>query len=257
MTDQNDGKSWFRWERDEKEYGEVMYRRAIGELPEMESSKAAAKILREHVRPGDAVLDVGAGPGHYLRSYRAAINVPFEYTGLDATPSYVALARKAFSNDPHAQFREGDIFNLSYPDQSFDIVTCNNVLLHLPNIIKPMAELLRVARRAVLIRSLVGTRSFAVREVYPAEPAEFDDAGEPRKFFFYNIYSETYVRYLAGKNPRAKEVAVALDADFDPAAIEAGADVQKEKLGVTRMVGGLQTNGYLILPWSFVRINLL
>jgi len=248
--------SWRRWEtEDERQYGEVLYRRAIGELPEMESSKAAAELLAPFVRPDDHILDVGCGAGHYLKSFQKSIQVPFFYTGADATPYYLELAKKAFPETDRISFAQADIFNLPFADASFDIVTANNVLLHLPNIIKPVEELCRVAKRTVIIRSLIGNRSFRIQEVQNKEP-EFDDQGEPTAFFYYNIYSENYIRYLTSKLPRVRSVKIEADTSFSEQAIEDAVEAQKNKIGVTKMLAGKQTNGYLILPWSFVTITL-
>ena len=75
------------------EYGVVFYRRATGELPEMESSKALALLLKDRVKQDDHILDVGCGGGHYLRSLRNTVNVSFRYTGVDITASYIDLAK--------------------------------------------------------------------------------------------------------------------------------------------------------------------
>ena len=64
------------------------------QLPEMESSKALAKILKKQIFENDNVLDVGCGCGHYLKSLLSEIGVPFKYTGVDATNYYIELAKK-------------------------------------------------------------------------------------------------------------------------------------------------------------------
>ncbi|WP_455198542.1 class I SAM-dependent methyltransferase, partial [Kaarinaea lacus] len=153
--DKKEADDWRVWD-EEKEYGEVLFKRATGESPEMESSKAAAKQLIEVVKDGDEILDVGCAAGHYLRSLKNALTVDFSYTGVDATAYYIELAKKAFKDDPKADFKVGDIFNLPFEDNSKDVVMCNNVFLHLPSIKKPLSELCRVARRFVLVRSMVG-----------------------------------------------------------------------------------------------------
>lgn len=160
-------KHWRVWDR-QKEYGQRLYRRAVGELPEMESAKATAKLMKGMVHSGDHILDVGCGAGHYLRSLRRIISCPFDYTGADATAGYIRLARKAWAKDRLARFAVEDAYDLSFADESFDLVISCNLLLHLPSIRRPLAELIRVARRAVVVRTLVGERSFRIQEVHPA-----------------------------------------------------------------------------------------
>ena len=98
------------WDQNQ-EYGEILFKRAIGDLPEMESAKAIAGMVKELIRPNDLILDVGCGAGHYLRSLRQEItDVPFQYMGIDATASSIKLARKAWSGDHRAKFEVGDVF---------------------------------------------------------------------------------------------------------------------------------------------------
>ena len=122
---------WKVWDRDEG-YGQVLYKRAVGELPEMESSKKIARVLKKYITNGESVLDVGCGAGHYLKSLRREIGNNFSYTGVDATSNFINQAKKAFENDDKSDFMLSDIYDIKLPDHSYDIVMCNNVLLHLP-----------------------------------------------------------------------------------------------------------------------------
>ena len=111
------------WNR-EKEYGDVLHERATGKKEEMESSKALCKILSPFYRRRMKVLDVGCGPGHYLKSLRR-LDENMDYTGMDITEYYIQMAKKAFDGIP---FYLGDIYNIPFGDNSFDIVLCSNVL---------------------------------------------------------------------------------------------------------------------------------
>jgi ubiquinone/menaquinone biosynthesis C-methylase UbiE len=147
--------TWRIWNQ-EDEYGQVFYKRATGEFPEMESSKAVANLLKDIIQDSDRILDVGCGSGHYLKSLISTINCNFLYTGIDATFRYIELAKKAFSNQNNTEFMVGDIFDIPVEDNRFDVVMCNNVLLHLPSVQKPINELIRVSKRFVVIRTLIG-----------------------------------------------------------------------------------------------------
>jgi ubiquinone/menaquinone biosynthesis C-methylase UbiE len=251
-SEQND--QWRVWNA-ESSYGETLYKRAIGELPEMESSKKMAKELRGVLSAEDKLLDVGCGAGHYLRSLRREFGSDFHYTGCDATAQYVELARSAFSHDSQARFLVSDIFNLEFPDAAFDVVMCNNLLLHLPSVMKPIEELVRVARRAVFVRTLLGDRSFRIQDVYP-QAMEFDERGEPSRFYYYNIYSEAYVGYLLRRIERVKSWSIAPDFDFDKERIQSSASEHGGARNASRVLGQYQVNGYILQPWAVLRIML-
>ena len=83
---------WKSWDYDTA-YGDVFYQRAIGELDEMESSKALCQVVSRFYQAGMTLADVGCGAGHYLRSLRARVDEDINYTGIDATPYYIELAQ--------------------------------------------------------------------------------------------------------------------------------------------------------------------
>ena len=56
-----------------KNNAQVYYNRAIGKSPEMEVSKALAKIVKKIVKKNDKILDVGCACGHYYRSLKREI----------------------------------------------------------------------------------------------------------------------------------------------------------------------------------------
>ena len=239
----------------DEEYGAVFYKRAIGELPEMESSKAIAKRLLPFLLEGISLLDVGCGVGHYLRSLKSLIPTSFRYFGVDITELYITLANKAFSNEPNVKFQVADIFELPFENKEFNGVMCNNVLLHLPRIVKPIQELCRVAEKFILIRMLIGERSFLIREVRN-EGVEFDTNGEPVAYNYYNIYSKRYIEHILNSIPRIKSFKIVVDKDFDPKKIDASISDQPKAKNVTRMCGDWQVNGYVMQPWCFIEIEL-
>jgi len=235
-------------------YGETLYRRAVGELPEMESAKAAAAQLSKLVRSNDHILDVGCGAGHYLWSINKRIDIKFSYTGIDATEQYIDLARKAFAKQEDVAFHVGDVFDLNLPDASADVVMSNNMLLHLPSIARPISELCRVARRCLLIRTLIGDRSFRIMDVADkdGDGDEFEASGEPKAYHYFNIYSRNHVDRLLRAEPRIKSFEIVEDTDFNPAAIDSDAANRSEARDVTRSLGGQLVNGCILQPWAFV-----
>lgn len=245
---------WRVWDEN-KSYGELLYKRAIGDLPEMESSKRIAKEVKKIATKGMTVLDVGCGAGHYLRSLRREMGDSFSYLGTDATQHYIDLASQAFAKDKQATFKRSDIFALDFEDSSFDVVMCNNLLLHLPSIATPLRELARVAKKHLIVRTLCGNRSFRILDVRPQpDGREFTADGEPAAFYYYNIYSKTYVSFLLSSDPKIKSFDIADDIEFDKARIEESAKEHAES-NATRIVGDYQVNGYILQPWAILSVT--
>lgn len=250
------------WERNVD--AAILYKkRAVGELPEMESSKAVARLLLDYVLPGDSILDVGCAAGHYLRSLKSVIKVPFTYSGIDVTPMFIEAAKEAWASAPTATFHVGDIYDLQFPDNHFDIVICNNTLMHLPSLVKAIAEVIRVSRRLVLIRTLIGDRSFYIKEVRSTltDPysqvlpeSEFDDDGQPVSFNFLNIYSRAFFESAVLRANSDVKIKFVEDTYFNLAGIEEPWRTRTFP-NATRMVGGNQVIGYIILPYHFVFIE--
>lgn len=247
------------WDHPElgKNYGDLFYKRATGELPEMESSKAAARRVASMAKAGDSIVDVGCGGGHYLRSLLNQVKVPFVYHGIDRTQYFIDAARRAFPNNSSISFSIGDIFKLERADRSADIVLCNNVLLHLPSIVTPLHELIRIAKRTVLIRTLVGPTSYAIKDVGPQPDGnDFDDKGEPTAYHFLNIYSEAYLRRLLKNEPRVRVMSIERDTEFDPKKILDTSENVPNAWDATRAVNGVQVSGMIVMPFHWLTIEL-
>lgn len=100
-------------------------------------------VVAEHVPSGvRSILDVGCGDG---RVTHVLAERGFEMTGLDG--SATALARLRV---PH---KRGEVDAIDFPDDSFDLVLCTEVLEHLPGEVHEgcLRELARVARSYVLV----------------------------------------------------------------------------------------------------------
>jgi SAM-dependent methyltransferase len=89
-------------------------------------------------RDGFTVLDAGCGSGRnldVLARYGAA-------SGVDISPHAVAAAHAR----GHTDVRLGNVENIPFPDDSFDLVTCLDVLEHMPDDRRVLRELRRVTR---------------------------------------------------------------------------------------------------------------
>jgi ubiquinone/menaquinone biosynthesis C-methylase UbiE len=114
--------------------------------------KAAKHLLHWFaLRGGRSVLDVGCCDGRY-RLWMGHREADFGYVGLDITLPFL---RRAKSELPEP-FIQGSVMELPFKDKSFDLVMCPNVLMHLPELKRPVSELCRVSRGYVII-SLYGS----------------------------------------------------------------------------------------------------
>jgi len=192
--------------------------------------------------------------------------VPFSYTGVDATARYIAFAQKAWADNSNAEFQVADVFSLPFHAGEYDIVLSCNLFLHLPSIDVPLSEVMRVAGRNVLIRTLVGERSFRIQEVYSPETHprsfsdalgedEFDEKGEPRSFHYYNIYSESYIAKLIARVPGISHWELVRDDQYNPQNLTAETERAGAAPDTTQMIGDWQVNGYILQPWCIISID--
>jgi ubiquinone/menaquinone biosynthesis C-methylase UbiE len=254
---------WKVWEN-EKNYGDTFYKRSVGDLPEMESSKSLARKIKPLISENDHILDVGCGGGHYLVSLDKILDKKFIYTGIDATGYYIEKANEAFIKNrkldnplrTYTKFIHGDIYDLPFSNNYGDIVICANVLLHLPSLEKPLNELARVASKYVVVRTLVGDSAFRIKHI--REPEEYDKQGDPVNYYYFNIYSENYIRKIAQSLPGIKDISFGYDKDFIPENIGAkeyiAADVEVPS-NVTKILNGMQVNHYILQPWQYIILS--
>jgi SAM-dependent methyltransferase len=187
----------------------------------------------------------------------------FTYTGVDPYDIFLDKAKKAWRNYKNVSFKKGNIFKLPFKNGEFDIVICNNVLLHIPNLIKPIKELLRVAKRTVIIRTHIHDKSYRIQLVYNnkwwkytnVKPKnEFDKKGNPRSFSYFDVVSEDYFKSIVLK-PYPKAKIVINEDNFFNAKLINKSSKKEKRPGATKIVNGMQVSDLLILPNKIVEIN--
>jgi SAM-dependent methyltransferase len=126
-------------------------------------------FFRDQVRPDSRILDCGCGPGSV--TVGLAQWAPDGQTiGIDLGAEQLDGAR-ALARDLGAgnvTFRQGNIFDLPFEDNSFDIVFSQTVLFHVPNPQKALAEIKRVLRPGGLVALRDGILGSHI--VWPEEP---------------------------------------------------------------------------------------
>ena len=124
------------------------------------------------LRAGGSALDVACGSGKLTAELKRIAGREGRVVGLDFSPRMLDIARATY---PSLEFIEGDALSLPFDDGSFDAATIAFGLRNLANPIKGLQEMIRVARRAVVLefvrppRGVVGaTYRFYLKTMLPA-----------------------------------------------------------------------------------------
>jgi ubiquinone/menaquinone biosynthesis C-methylase UbiE len=121
------------------------------------SAVTSCAYLLPHITKTASILDVGCGPG-IITSDLAKLAPEGQTIGIDNSAGVITQAQSSHSL-PNLSFAVGDATNLSYPDNTFDIVHAHQLLVHCPDPISILKEFYRVCKPGGLI---------AVRESCPS-----------------------------------------------------------------------------------------
>lgn len=101
------------------------------------------------LRPGDRVLDLACGDGAYAVWLAERVGPEGRVTAVDLSPAFLELAAAAAAASPvgdRIELRQGDAYNLPFPDASFDLAWCAQSMFSLPDPVGALRELRRVTR---------------------------------------------------------------------------------------------------------------
>ena len=127
----------------------------------------SAAYLLPHLRSGQRLLDIGCGPGTITLDL-ARLVAPGQTVGLDREVKPLVAARAAAVEQGvhNAGFTVGDVYQLDFPDDSFDIVHAHQVLQHLTDPVAAFREMGRVCRSGGYLA--VRDADYAAMIWYPA-----------------------------------------------------------------------------------------
>jgi ubiquinone/menaquinone biosynthesis C-methylase UbiE len=118
----------------------------------LRTADEAAAFLLPALRPGMRLLDVGCGPGSITRGLAERV-APGPVIGLDLSRETLAAARHeaAARGLANLRYEEGSVYQLPFPDASFDVVYAHQVVQHLRDPGAALREMLRVLRSGGLV----------------------------------------------------------------------------------------------------------
>jgi arsenite methyltransferase len=104
-----------------------------------------ATLERLDLRAGEAVIDIGCGPGFLCEQMADAVGNTGRVLGVDISEDLLAAAR-ARNNREWLTYEHGDAGALGAPDRSFDVGVSIQVLEYLDNPDQAIAEMFRVLK---------------------------------------------------------------------------------------------------------------
>lgn len=147
-----------------------------------------------HLQPGGSALDVACGSGKLTVELAKLAGPGGRVVGLDFSARMLDVARHA---QPSIEFIEGDALHLPFDDHSFDASTIAFGLRNLADPTNGLREMLRVARRAVVLefvrppRGLVGgTYRLYLRTLLPAIGGAI--SGDPSAYRYLSDTVDSY-----------------------------------------------------------------
>jgi ubiquinone/menaquinone biosynthesis C-methylase UbiE len=111
------------------------------------TAEREAAFFLPYLKPGMRLLDCGCGMGALTSSLAERLS-PGEVIGIDREPSQLEAARAwaAEKGIHNVRFETGSIYEIPYPDASFDAVFAFTVLEHLSEPRRAMREMRRVLK---------------------------------------------------------------------------------------------------------------
>ena len=112
---------------------------------------------RLNLKKYSSLVDIGIGRGHWSKRLLPFLNTPFSMVGVDIEEEWINKVSNEFSNyfpdlpKETFTFVQGDAQSLPLESDAYDIVTCQTVLMHLPNPTQALKEMLRITKKGGLV----------------------------------------------------------------------------------------------------------
>lgn len=120
---------------DVKEHNEIYLQSGLSFLKKIHESRfnSIKKFLGD--TSNKKILDAGAGEGYFLSSIKAKQKI-----GIELSEKRIQKAKKRY---PDLDIKVGDVKNLPFEDNSFDVIVCSEVLEHVSEYEKAIMEFKR------------------------------------------------------------------------------------------------------------------
>jgi ubiquinone/menaquinone biosynthesis C-methylase UbiE len=114
-----------RYNRDatKKKYDEFYKKKDFIRFPISEKYFIKSLISRFNIKPGSKIMDIGCGTGKYTFLFT---QFGMDCLGVDISKEGVKRARE---RSPRSKFMVGDVTNMNFIDNSFDVLYCSGLSL--------------------------------------------------------------------------------------------------------------------------------
>lgn len=172
-------------------------------------------------RSCETLLDVGSGKGLPVQMLNT--HIKFKKTvGVDLFKPYI---KEAKNNKIHDEYIVDDVRRIKFPDQSFDVVICLQVLEHMSkkDALKLLEKMERFAKKQVIVATPIGEMYHPAEDNNPLQlhksafnPLDFESRGyKVLKFGRKSILGETGIVHKI-KNPFVRKSIFALNLLMTP-----------------------------------------
>lgn len=107
-------------------------------------------IIDKYLQEGDSVLDVGFGLGYGLKMMSEKAKALY---GVEVDQKALLRAQKLLVDPKIKDLKEYDGYNIPFEKGFFDVVTCVDVIEHVPDYNQFLQNLLLVSKRVVVINT--------------------------------------------------------------------------------------------------------
>lgn len=124
------------------------------------------------------VLDVGCGQGHWGQRLFEVLPAEAKMMGIDFEPKWIEIAQQRAVKrgiQERCRYQVGSAYQLDYPDNTFDMVTCQTLLIHLADPMRAIREFFRVLKPGGLL-AVAEPNNLAANLVHG--PAKFYESAE-------------------------------------------------------------------------------
>jgi len=134
------------------------------------TAENSAGYLLEHLSELATMLDVGCGPATITCDFAARVD---HITGIEPVAGILETAQATATdrNVENATFEVGSVYELDFDDDHFDVAHAHQVLQHLTNPVRAIAEMVRVTKPGGIVA--IRDADYHAMSWYP-QPPELD-----------------------------------------------------------------------------------